>query len=76
MERYGWECDYIISHCAPSSIQAVLSLGEYKPDELTKYLEEIHRKCHYRTWFFGHYHRDEQVDERHRLLYHEILRIV
>ena len=76
MERYGWACDYIISHCAPSSIQAVLSLGEYKPDELTKYLEEIHRKCHYRTWFFGHYHRDEQVAERHRLLYHEILRIV
>ena len=75
MEENRWTCDYIISHCAPSSIQAVCSLGEFKPDELTTYLEEIRSKCHYRRWFFGHYHRDEQVDEKHCMLYHQIFRI-
>lgn len=72
----GWECDYIISHCAPSSIQALLSLGNYRPDELTRYLEEIRSKCRYHRWFFGHYHEDEQVDEKHTLLYHDILRVL
>ena len=65
MEENGWSCDYVISHCAPSSIQALLSLGEYKPDELTKYLEEIRSRCQYKRWFFGHYHKDEPVDEKH-----------
>lgn len=76
MEENGWECDYIVSHCAPSSVQAAVALGEYEPDELTTYLEEIRTKCHYRNWFFGHYHRDEQVDEKHRMLYYQVLRIV
>lgn len=76
MEENEWTCDYVISHCAPSSVQALFSLGEYEPDELTGYLEELHSRCRYRHWFFGHYHRDEPVDEKHDMLYHQILRIV
>ncbi len=76
LEGNGWKCDYVISHCAPSSIQGLFSLGEYAPDELTQYLEEIRCRCRYHRWFFGHYHRDEQVDEMHTLLYHKILRVL
>ncbi len=76
MEENEWTCDYVISHCAPSSVQALFSLGEYKPDELTGYLEELRSRCRYNHWFFGHYHRDEPVDEKHDILYHRVLRVV
>lgn len=29
----------------------------------------------YRAWFFGHYHDDEWRDDRHRLIYRDIVSI-
>lgn len=76
MEEHGWKCDYIISHCAPSSVQAVFSLGDFKPDPLTGCLEEIRRRCRYSHWFFGHYHMDRRIDDRHTVLYRDIMQIL
>lgn len=76
LNAYGWECDYILSHCAPSSVQALMSCGGFAPDPLTDYLEEIKNRCDYRKWFFGHYHEDECVDDRHQVLYHRLERIL
>ncbi len=76
LEQNQWKCDYILSHCAPTSIQAALSCGRFAPDHLTDYLEEVKKRCDYRKWFFGHYHEDEAVDDRHRVLYHGIERIL
>lgn len=76
LARHGWKCDYIITHCAPTSLQAAFSLGTYHPDFLTDYLEEIRERCQYREWYFGHYHQNLRVDEKHQMLYEEIRRIV
>ncbi|MDO4324980.1 MAG: metallophosphoesterase family protein [bacterium] len=76
LQKNQWTCDYIISHCAPSSAQAALSDGEFKTDELTEYFEKIKASCQYRTWYFGHYHEDMWIDEKHRALYAEILQIL
>ena len=76
LEQNGWKCDYILSHCAPSSVQAQLSCGRFDTDPLTVYLEEIKNRCEYRKWFFGHYHEDELVDDRHMVLYHRIERVL
>ena len=44
------------------------------PQELpTDYLEILEQKLHYKHWYFGHYHRDCQPDERHTLVYYAIL---
>lgn len=70
-----WKCDFIITHCAPSSIQNCLSSGRYAQDPLTEYLEEIKRKCAYKRWYFGHYHSDGPIDVKHTLLYNKIEKI-
>lgn len=75
LEKNHWNCDYILTHCAPSSIQAALSGGGMKPDELTGYLEGIRNRCSYKGWYFGHYHWDEAVDDRHTVVYNHILNI-
>lgn len=67
--------DYIITHCASSTIQAILGGGMYKPDRLTDYFMEVEGKLQFKKWFFGHYHDNRNVDEKHILLYEQMIQI-
>ena len=67
--------DFIVTHCCSSSTQALLSGGMYKPDILTKYLEEIRQSTKFNKWFFGHYHDNLNVNSEEILLYEQTIRI-
>lgn len=67
--------DFIVTHCCSSSTQALLSGGLYKPDMLTKYLEEIKQRTKYKKWFFGHYHDNRNMNAEEILMYEQIIRI-
>ena len=73
LERVGWKVDYVLTHCAPTSVQSVMS-GGYEPDVLTDYLDDLSKRLTYSTWYTGHYHRDELYG-RFRILYNDILEI-
>ena len=73
LEKVNYEVDYIISHCCPTNIQALLGGGTYKKDYLTDYLQEISEKCKFKKWYFGHYHDYRQVNEQFTLLYEDIV---
>lgn len=75
LERYGWEVDYIISHCCPTSIQNVLSGGVYLADQLTDFFEEMSQRCQFKYWFCGHYHLNEILKQRYVLLYEQIIQL-
>lgn len=64
--------DYIVSHCCPNKIVYNQINPSYKPDELTEYFDRIMNTVDYNRWFFGHYHRDCIIDDKHTLLYHRI----
>ena len=72
----GNKVDYIISHCCPQMVAALLSRGYYKADKLTDYFNEIKENTSFNKWFFGHYHDDTQILENFILLYHQIIRII
>ena len=69
LENVNYKVDYIITHCCPTSVQAILSDGTYKKDYLTDYLQEISEKCE----FFGHYHDNRQINSQFVLLYEDIV---
>ena len=80
LEKADWEVDYIITHCAPTSVQdsvrkLIESKEEYKANRLTDFLDEVHDRCGYKYWFFGHYHKNRNVSEKDTLLYEQIVRI-
>lgn len=75
LERYGWETDYIITHCCPTSVQDALSGGMYQADELTDFFDEVRRKCQFKYWFFGHYHENTVVQQKYVLLYEQIIKL-
>lgn len=68
--------DYVITHCCATSVQEELERGPekiYQSDYLTDYFREIEEKIQYKHWYFGHYHMDLNVDQKHTLLYHGLI---
>lgn len=76
LESVNNEVDYIITHCCASSIQSSLGRMQgqvYEQDVLTDYFEQVEKQVCYKHWYFGHYHDDMRVDEKHTLLYRAVL---
>ncbi len=74
LEKANWQVDCVLTHCAPTSIQQKLG-GNYAPDRLTDFLQMIKRRCQFNHWFFGHYHRNEIVDEKYILQWEQISKL-
>lgn len=74
LERAGWRVDYVITHCAPTGVVRQLN-RDYQPDTLTDFLEMVERRLEFGHWLFGHYHRNQAVDEKHTLLWEDIVQL-
>ena len=75
LDKYNWEVDYVVSHCAADSIQSEIS-DYYGHDKLTNFFEAVIKKeLKYKHWYFGHYHYDCDVDDKHTCLYYRIIEI-
>ena len=74
LERYNWQVDYIITHCAPTSI-ALMGSRHNEADRLTDFLQEVQERAKYHYWLFGHYHDNKAIDENHILLWEQIVQI-
>ena len=75
LERYNWQLDYIITHCAPTSI-ALAGSRHNEADRLTDFLQEVRERATYHYWLFGHYHDNRAIDEKHILLWEQIVRVI
>lgn len=75
LDRAGWEVDYIVTHCCPSSVQDTFSDGFYQRDALTDFFEEIHQQCRFKYWFFGHYHGNMAIEKKYIMLYEQIIKL-
>lgn len=69
LEKAGNKVDCILTHCAPTSIQDVISRGMYEHDALTDYLDQVRQRCSFKIWFFGHYHDNEMIGQKFIMLY-------
>lgn len=75
LERANWEVDYVITHCAPTSI--ALSMDRHnEADRLTDFLEMVRRRLKFHYWLFGHYHRNMDIGEKFILLYQQIVQAI
>ena len=67
--------DYIITHCAPTSI-ALMGTRHNEADRLTDFLQDVQKRAKYHYWLFGHYHDNKAIDEKHILLWEQIVQIL
>ena len=75
LDKAGWDVDYIITHCAPTSI-ALMGSRHNEADRLTDFLQEVRERAKYHYWLFGHYHDNKAIDEKHILLWEQIVRVI
>lgn len=40
---------------------------------MTDFLDELEDRLSYKRWYYGHFHRDMDVDEKHVVLYDNIV---
>lgn len=76
LERANWNVDYIITHCAPTQIEAMIGKGGYVQDHLTDFLDEVAERTSFIGWYFGHYHFTETFLGKYHLLYQNIIRLL
>ena len=74
LERAGWKADYVITHCAPTSIAHRMN-RHYQPDALTDFLELVNNRLEFGCWLFGHYHDNRTIDDKHILLWEDIIQL-
>ena len=75
LERANWKADYVITHCAPTSIAQMID-RHYQSDALTAFLELVNRKLDFQQWLFGHYHLDRVITPKHTLLWKQIIQLI
>ena len=75
LEKHSWKIDVIISHDCSQSVFEKLMAGLWVKSltSINKYFEVLEEKLDYKQWYFGHYHEDRWIDEKHRLIYHDIV---
>ena len=42
----------------------------------TDFLQEIQEKARYHYWLFGHYHGNQAIDNKHILLWEQIVQVI
>ena len=71
LDAAGWEVDYVLTHCAPRSIQTMIAEW-YENDPIVSYLERVRVDLKFKRWYFGHYHIDRQLNEQFIALYNKV----
>ena len=74
LERVGWRVDYVLTHCAPTSVTKAID-PSFQPDMLTDFLESVKERCQFRRWFCGHYHLNRVIDEQFVIQWEQITKI-
>ena len=77
LEKYNFNVDYILAHCAPNHIVDILYPYENQHDTMTSYLEHVCQRTIFNKFFCGHYHVDRSYDDqKYNIIYNDILEIM
>lgn len=75
LDAVDWKVDYVISHCAPKSVQHRIN-PYYENDTLTSFFERVQQDLQFKRWYFGHYHTDKIIDEKFVALYQNVMPVL
>ncbi len=77
LKRYRNEVDYIITHsCGERALMypplrtRAVQYGRYPENQMLSYFEDI---ADYKKWYFGHFHTDGKLNDKMRVLYHDVV---
>ncbi|NFK78287.1 metallophosphatase [Clostridium botulinum] len=79
LEKHNNEVDYILTHtCSSSVLKGITKILGFQPkpeDAVNKHIETIEERIKFKHWYFGHYHEDIEIDEKHTLIFEKIIKL-
>lgn len=74
LKNNGNKVDFIVTHCASSSVTKCIC-SSFDTDRLTDFLQRLEGEVSFKHWYFGHYHIDRKIDNKHTALYDRVVRL-
>jgi len=74
LDKHDWIVDYVISHTC--SMRIMQERGYIKENNvLNKFFDMLEKELEYKHWYFGHFHDDIRIDEKHTMVYYDIIEL-
>lgn len=75
LDKHNWTVDYVITHT--SAPDTASKIAKYDTNnKLNSFFRMIEKYLNYKHWYFGHFHVDMKIDDKHTALYNKIIRIM
>ena len=80
LKKYDNKVDYILTHTCSSTILDQLPKSWFWDskmyiDEVNLYFDGILSQVSFKYWLFGHFHRNMKVNDSHRAIYNDIIKL-
>lgn len=73
-DKCNWIVDYILTHTCGTKIME--QMGYMKENNsLNKFFDILENNLQYKHWYFGHFHDDVGIDDKHTLVYNKIIEL-
>ena len=81
LDKNNNKVDLIITHdCSERTLERIYDLFNIpkyeEASQLQKFFEQLEESVDFDKWYFGHFHEDIVIDDKHQVLYQEIKEIV
>lgn len=71
LDAHNWEVDYVLTHTT-STRNMDRMIYEKENNPLNSFFDMLESDLKYKHWYFGHFHRDEMLDDKHTVVFEEI----
>ena len=79
LDLCSWKVDYVLTHdCSMKMLSKLKELNMIRgksANKLTYFLEGLENKLSFKHWYFGHFHNDQKLDDKHSVLFKYLLKI-
>lgn len=77
LKKHNNKVDYILTHDAPDRYLNFSWKYDLHTDdrEFKKYLDELDCTIEYCHWYFGHHHQDINIDDKHTVVFENIIKL-
>lgn len=77
LKKHNYNVDYVLTHTCPIDVFAfvVNNHKEMGIKNLERFFYALKRRLVFKKWYFGHFHMDKIVDDKHRCMFSDVIEI-
>ncbi len=77
LKANSFEVDYVLTHTCPLDVFTfvVNNYKELGDKQLERFFLQLKDKLKFKHWYFGHFHMNKIIDDKHRCFYNDILEV-